>query len=497
MIDYSYLFDSEKIYSENILSFYDLFNNRNTLDFVNESVLEKKFFLYLVYPNEKLVKQLFQNDELLRFRLIDFFSDNVGLIQERDRKIQEFLLNNDIEYLDSILKFLNNEIDISRLKSLKYLMDDMVINKEIYLQYILSQVWTQEGFKVINIDNLCVRLIILYYFNIFFIEERSTELKIDNPDYIEFTRLLIKHRDMYNINDELTTIVFKSDKENSFMLDRDKYLLLRFFNTLKHPTLITKNVIAWFYIFFSNFISERLHNDILYIILGFKKNTIGFIMNILKSYNKDYYKMSEEEKENIIEDVKNDYIFRENEKIVNQPDIKNYINNLILLENLKKKHETYKLLSDIKLSEIKQTSFFFILSYDPLHDSWQSIINKVRGVESKFENLNIAIKDLIKYYNSIHFKDFDKATLDIINIVGEYKKITKETIINNLGIFDKDILFYNFICFLNNFEILIFNKEYSLSKIIGKYNIDINKIKNIFQEVYPFREFYNGYKRFE
>lgn len=502
MTDYSYLFDSEKIYSQNILGFYNLFNNENVIECLNPRILENKFFLYLVYPDEKIVKELLLNDELIRFRFIDFFSENVSLIEERQRKIKEFLLTNDIDYLDSVLKYVNTNIDIGKMNSLKYIIEDITSNKELYLQYILSQCFEFRNYIFISIENLSKRLIILYYFNFFFIKNRNTNLNIKDSDYIEFTRLLIKNREIYNINEDFTSIQFKKDTDFIHIEDEKKYLLLQFFHSLTNPILITKNVIAWFYIFFSEYIPKELQNDILYIILGFKKNTLGFIIEILKSYNKDFYKFTEEEKTNVTESITNDYIFKKNENIANKPDIKKYINNLILLDNIKKEIE-FNFLSNIKYSDIKKERFFFILSYNPLKESWSSISNQIKRTESKFENMNITIDLLIKMYNSINFTDFSKKEINIILNTGQYKRISFEVLMNNinnineLDIFDKDILFFNFLLFLNNFEIVIFNKETILVNIIEKYNTDINKIKNIFLGIRPFKDFYNGYKGFK
>lgn len=503
MADYSYLFDMERIYSQNILSFYKLFNHENVIEALSPKVFENKLFLYLVYPDAKIVKELLSNDGLIRFRFIDFFSENISLIEERQRKIKEFLLNNDIEYLDSVLKFISTDIDIDKLNCLKPAIDDIIANKNLYLQYILSQRYEFQNYIFISVENLSKRLLILYYFNFFFIKHRSTELNIKDPDYIEFTRLLIKHRDIYNINEDFTSIHFKKDVNYTHLEDEKKYALLHFFNSLTiNPVLISKNVITWFYIFFSNYIPKELQNDILYIIFGFKKNTIGFIIDILKSYNKDYYKFTEEEKNDIIESIKSDYIFKKNEDIKNKPDIKNYINNLILLKNIERESE-FKILSDINYTDIQKERFFFILNHDPLKESWASINNQIKSVESKFENMNLSIDVLTKIYNSINFTDFSNKEIDIILSNGHYKKISFELIMNNINninsleLFDKDILFFNFLLFLNNFEIVIFNKETILANIIEKYNTDINKIKQIFLEIFPFKDFYNGYKGFK
>lgn len=517
MMDYSYLFESEKIYSENIISFYNLFSYDNILDSLNINISENDFFLYLIYPNHQLVKELMQRDDLIRFRFIDFFTNNVNMIEQRDRKIQEFLLKNDINYLNSIYNFMKKDLDVSKINYLKPTIDDVIANKDIYLQYILSQTWIDNPYKIVNVEYLTIRLMILYYFNIFMIKERTQELKVESPDYVEFVKLLVKYKTLYNISHDYTSIIFRSIKfeesdfsnddesEQEIMSDKEK-MILRFFDQLSNPVLIDQKVISWFYIFFSSYIPSVLHNDLLYIILGFKKNTIGFVTQIIKSYGKDYNEFSEEEKEDIAESIKNDYIFKQNEKIINIQDIRDYMNNIILLHRYNNHDEKFKLLSNINENNIIHERLFFILGYDPLKESWQSIENKIFKTESKFDNISLDIKTLIEIFNSTQLTDFNKKDINIIISNGSYHKISVKLIVENLnrynnmnrigGLeFDQDILFYNFLLFLNNFEIVLFNTETTLLNSINKYNTDINTIKQIFHSVYPFKDFYNGYKR--
>lgn len=518
-MDYSYLFDSEKIYSENIISFYNLFSYNNIHDFINPSITENDFFLYLIYPNNKLVKELMQRDELIRFRFIDFFANNINMIEQRDRKIQEFLMKNDLNYLDSVYTFLKKDLDVPKLNYLKPVIEDIATNKDIYLQYILSQIWYKNSYKIINIEHLTIRLMILYYFNIFMIKERTQELKIESPDYVEFVKLLVKYKSLYNVNQDYTSIIFKTIDDQNIsssrnfeneqeVMDEKRKMILDFFDQLTNPILIDQKVISWFYIFFASYIPKELHNELLYIILGFKKNTIGFVTQIIKSYGKNYSEFTEEEKEDIVESIKNDYIFKQNEIIANEQDIKNYMNNIILLDKYNNTEEKFKLLSGIDENKIKPEKLFFILSYDPLKESWQSIENKINKTEFKFQNLDIEIKRLIQIFNSVQLTDFSKKDINIISSNGRYRLVPFKLIVEklntfdnmvrqDLNAFDQDILFYNFLLFLNNFEIVLFNTETTLLNVITKYNTDINTIKQIFHSIYPLKDFYNGYKRFK
>lgn len=516
-MDFSYLFESEKIYSENILSFYNLLTNKNIEELITPQITENDFFLYLIYPNYDIVKHLLKQDELIRFRFIDFFDNNINMIEQRDRKIQEFLIKNDIEHLNVIYNNIKTDLDNQKLNQLKPLIEDIDTNKNMYLQYILSQLWDYDVFNIINIEYLTIRLIILYYFNKFMIMERSNDLNIESPDYIEFIQLLIKYKHLYNVNDDYTTITFRSGQNyepNAFKdaeakqhtMDEKEKIILHFFYSLTNPELINQNVISWFYIFFSSFIPNAFHNDILYIILGFKKNTIGFVTQILKSFNKDYNEITEVDKENIIKIIKNDYIFKQNEIVENAKTIKDNINNIILINNYNKNFKNkFQLLTNIDKNEITVERMFFIIDYDPLKESWQSIANKIKKTEMKFQNMDIDIFKLLQIYNSVQLKDFIKKTTNVILPNGQYKQISLKTGTenlnisdhNNLNLFDINIIFYNLLLFLNNFEIIIFNNKLSLYDSMNKYNTDINTIKQLFQSIYPSKDFYNGYKGFK
>ncbi|QKE44593.1 hypothetical protein Yalta_146 [Yalta virus] len=521
-MDYSYLFDSEKIYSENIISFYNLFSKDNIYEFISPRITENNFFLYHVYPNHSVVKQLLERDELMRFRFIDFFENNVNMIEQRDRKIQEFLLKNDINYLNNIHRFLKKDIDVVKLNSLKPVIEDISSNKEIYLYYILSQTWSDDPYKVVNIEYLTIRLLILYYFNIFMIKDRSQKLNIDSPDYIDFLKLLVRYQSLFNINEDFTSIIFRSNieeqedvfyfRENENMrnnepLDDVKKMILRFFLNLTNPVLINKKVITWFYIFFSSYIPSELHNQLLYIILEFKKNTIGLITQIIKSYNKDYNSFTEEEKMDIAERIQSDYVFKQNEQIANIQDIRNYMNNIFLLANYGN-DSNFSLLTDIDISSLIPERLFFILCYDPLKESWSGVEKKIQQVEYKFRDMDIQIQRLIQIFNSLQMTNFNNKNINIITSDGRYRNVSFFTIVEKLNTFDnmhrvvdiefdQDILFYNFLLFLNNFEIILFNAENSIIESVAAYNTDINTIKQIFHSIYPQKDFYNGYKRFK
>lgn len=500
MEDYSYLFQSEKIYSENILSFYNFFYKENPLEYINNSVLENPFFLYLVYPSEKIIKELFYKNDLLRFRFIDFFTENLDLIDQREIKINNFLKNNDIAHIENIFSKIKTDIDIKYMNEIKYLIDDVVENKEMYLNWLINKtfkIYFSRSF--INIKLLSVRLLILYYFNKFFIKERSYQLKTDDPDYIEFTRLLIKYRDFYSINLDYTSIKFKNDDTPTPNLTTKEYLLMRFFDSLRNPSLIDRKIITWFYIFFSDDIPNEIQNDILYIILGsnVKKNTIGLIMQILKAYNKDYSELSEEEKEDIIKNIKNDYVFKQSEFPSNF-NYDDYINNILLIKKLSDNNENYEFLKNINYDDIENNNLFFILHCDPLEETWSSIKNKILKIETKFNNLNLPVEKLIKIYNSITYTDINKKEINVIKKDGEY-------VLEDIGIllesspslFDGNILFYNFILFLNNYEILLLNNKTDVINNIKSYNTNIETLKNIFKSIKPNKDFYNGYQRFK
>lgn len=498
MTDYSYLFGSEKVYSENLLSFYNLFNSNNVINLVSDNILENDFFLYLVYPSETIVRQLLLYDDLIRFNLIDLFLNNISLIEQREKKINDFLLNNDIDYLDTILKKINTEIDINKMNSLKPIINDIKTNKDLYLHYILSNsISYPNTYEKINLENLSIRLIIMFYFNHFFIQNRSYNLKIEDPDYTEFSRLLIKYSSLYNINIDYTDIIFRKDERSDILLPPNEYLLLYFINSLTNPTLITRNVISWFYIFFSSYIPDNLHNELLYIIfnMSVKKNTIGLITYILKSFNKEYNKFTEDEKNDVLKQIQNDYIYKEREVIANKINIEDYISNLILLNNLSNNDEKFEILKN-NTEMINKNNLFFILNTDPLVETWSSIGNKIEKIDMKFQNINYSIVELITIYNSITCTDFSKNCHNNININNKYVCERLEDIIDN-GLVDKELLFYNFLLFLNNYEILIFDKETSLTKIVRQYNTDINTIRNIFHSISPNKDFYNGYKEFK
>lgn len=500
MEDYSYLFQSEKIYSENILSFYNFFYKENPLEYINNSVLEKPFFLYLVYPSEKIIKELFYKNDLIRFRFIDFFTENLDLVEQREIKINNFLKNNDIEHIENIFSKIKTDIDIKYMNEIKYLIDDVVENKEIYLNWIINKTF-QIVFSehLIDIKSLSARLLILFYFNKFFIKERSYQLKIDDPDYIEFTRLLIKYKDLYNINLKYTNVKFKDDTVTTSNIASKEYLLMCFFNSLKNPSLIDRKTITWFYIFFSNYIPIEIQNDILYIILGsdVKKNTIGLIMEILKAHDKDYSELNEEEKEDIIKNIKSDYVFKQSEFPSNF-NYSDYIDNVLLIKKLSGNNQRYEFLKNINYDDIEKNNLFFILYCDPLEETWNSIKNKILKIETKFNNLNLSDEKLIKIYNSVTYTDLNKKEINVIKRNGEYVLGDIETLLESFpSLFDKNILFYNFILFLNNYEILLLNNKVGITSNIKSYNTNIETLKNIFKSIKPNKDFCNGYQRFK
>lgn len=484
---------NENINNTNFHSIYKILKNESVVKSLPKTIYYSDYFLENFYVFEDLILRLLKRDPLFRYRLIDFFKDNYVNITEKREIIKKFHKQN-IGLYSKIMEFCKDDTDISDNTLSVY--NDIDVNMDLFRSYIFSSLWKPNYFIHIDIQKLSNRLLLLYYFNLYIIKNRSNELKIEDENYVEFLKFLTKNKNEYFINKEFNNIIFRKDlKKQDYCIENGD--VLYYFNDCKHPSMVNKNVITWFFIIFNKSIPRELYNDFLYIILGFKKNTIGAVVNLMKKLGKPIIDITEKEKEEISKVIKNNYVFRENDEIENPPDIHMYINNVILLNKKTDVVDLFLLIPDVFVKE----NFFFIQEKDPLKTTKEELEFFIKETCRKFEKTNISLKNLAKIHNALMFKKIEDCSQPMIMENGTLINLWLSKLVNEeydkeyTKMIDKKCLFYTMLKNLFNFEILLPNFKDIDS--VNNYFRDVNYFKEIFEKLNKKISFYNGYKKLE
>lgn len=487
------ILENKNINNTNFFSIYKFLNDKNVSNNIPKYLYNDNYFLENFYIFDNLINTLIKRDSLFRYRLIDFFKEDEANINEKKKRIEK-IYKLDINFYKQILNFSEKSFEIE--EGLISLYNEFEVNKDLTRNYLFSKLWKPNYFIYIDIVKLSNRLLLLYYFNFYILKNRTNDLKIEDENYVEFLKLLSRNKNDYFINKEFNNIIFRPDLKKK-ELEIENSEILYFFNDFKNPVNVNKNVISWFFIIFQNVIPLELHNEFLYIMFGFKKNTIGIVMNLLRKLGKKINRVTEKEKENIISTIKNNYVFRENDNIENMPEIENYINNIILLYKKKEDIDLFPRL----LNPGSKDNFFFIQEKNPLISTVDEINFFVQETNKKFIHKNMSLIEIRKIFNTICFNDFENDSVPIVIENGSIINLSLQKIINkNYAInyennIDKKCLFYTFLKNLFNYEILLANIN-SLSSI-DNYFRDINHFVNLFEKNNKTISFYNGYQKFK
>lgn len=469
-------------------------------DFVSTISRQTKYnmnFLYTAYPFKEQMLQAIDKDPLLRFRLIDMFDEKKADIEERLRKVQELGNTYNLNSLDLLFSETKTRINFTNLRKKLPLLQHIEKNKALFRDCFLDlQVNMRQDFVTVN--QLGKRLILMYYFNSFFIESDKI-LRNDSEEYLEYKKNLIMFKDIYNgMNDQ--GYIFSRYKEEGFeSFSSDEKRVLNIFNGTK-TYMINKKVIAWFYICFNKRIDKQVANALLYIILNVNKNVLGMAVKILNSFDKDYHSFSEDELEDIKKVLleKQRYLGRVGEEVENL-NINDLMNNILLLKNFKRNSETYSFLDRF---DIRKLDAYTILNSDPLINSFETIINHAKV---KKEELDLVLLEYSTEFGSDNFKTlFNSIQPDINKLVFITPSGIEEVLIRDLEqheelyfpIHDKEILFWYILKSVSPFEILVNIKDKTLKESIERLYITLERFKVEFEQKNR-ESFYNGYKTIE
>lgn len=448
-------------------------------------------FLYTAYPFKDQMMKAIENDPLLRFRLIDMFDERKIDIEERLRKIGELGNMYSLDGLNLLFSETKTKIDFSKMRKQEALLSHIEKNKTVFRDRFLDLY--DRNKKTPPLNQTGKRLILMYYFNLFFLESGQT-LRNDSEEYLEYKKYLIMFKDTYAGMNRYGYIFPSYKVEDSITLSDHERSVLNIFNGAK-TYMVNKNMIAWFYICFNKKMDRQVANALLYIILNVNKNVLGMAVKIFNSFDKDYHRFSEDELEDIrqVLSEKQRYLGRVGEQIENQ-NVNELMNNILLLKNFRKDSETYSFLEKF---DIRDLDAYTIIHIDPLTNSFENIVKQAKV---KQEMLDLVLHEHSVKFGSDQFRTlFNSIQTDLNKLVFIRQYDVEELSLSDieediiLPIHCKEILFWYILKCISPFEILVNIKDKTLKDSIDRLYTTLDTFRIEFQQKNR-ESFYNGYK---